>query len=95
MILSKNIWIVLYAWRMGFPKAIVYHIATNKLDHLAILLDTDHEQEFLVRPFHFHSMWLRDEMCKEVVGSAWDVHINNLDAFQLVQKQKTIHKRLL
>ena len=75
-----------YPRKIGFPKVIAFHIATNKSHHLAILLDTDHEPVFLVRPFHFHSMWLRDDICKEVVGCTRDVPINGSDASQLVQK---------
>ena len=32
-------------------------------------------------------------MCQEVVRIAWDVHINGLVAFQLVQKEKIVHKK--
>ena len=35
------------ALQLGFPKATILHIATNKSDHLALLLDSDYEREFL------------------------------------------------
>ena len=55
-------------WLLAFPKANVVHSINFTLDHTYILINASYEDEFLVRPFRFIFVWLRDKSCKELVG---------------------------
>ena len=64
------------AWREKFPGSYVTHLPKRKSDHLPLLLCMRGNVEVnnkrrRSRLFRFEEMWLRDEQCEDVVGSAW------------------------
>ena len=63
-------------WMLKFPTAQLHHLSGFSSDHNLIWLCTDNAQSRYYRPnkpFRFESMWLKDERCKGVVHSAWDI----------------------
>ena len=51
-------------WKLRFPMARVYHIASSVSDHCLISVRQ--------KIFRFESMWIRDPRCEEIVRGAWE-----------------------
>uniref|UniRef100_A0A803LHG7 Zinc knuckle CX2CX4HX4C domain-containing protein n=1 Tax=Chenopodium quinoa TaxID=63459 RepID=A0A803LHG7_CHEQI len=66
------------AWKDCFPGSFVTHLSKRRSDHLPILLCIKNALNFpkkkkkKVKLYRFEEMWLRDEMCADIVSEAWD-----------------------
>ena len=82
------------SWRLVFPKAAVQHLGALNSDHLPILLDTNPDDCFSPRPFHFEAAWIRDERCQEVVEKAWNIEVWGSQLSRLCKKQDAAREAL-
>ena len=58
------------SWRLVLPKAFVQHLGALNSNHLPILLDTNIDDGFNPRPFHFEAAWIQDERCHGLIEQA-------------------------
>lgn len=58
-------------WRNLFLVAIFFVLIAGGSDLAPILILGSPKYPFLPRPFRFHSMWLRDKNCEEVILNRW------------------------
>ena len=75
---DQNVWIHLNCgiatvyWILRFSTTRIHHLDVFHLDHKAILLISDLEQQRFYnkgKPFRFKAMWLKDNSCEDVVSS--------------------------
>lgn len=73
-------------WKLRFPMARVYHIASSVSDHCLISVRQNGDsirQKREKKIFRFESMWIRDPRCEEIVREAWEEGLQVGDSFEL------------
>ena len=83
------------SWQLAFPKETIQHLGAINSDHAPILLDTNLSDSFAHRPFRFEAVWLRDDGCKAVIDSTWNIKVTGSDFFKLCKKQASTRNALL
>lgn len=80
--------VALDSWRLLYPNVTIKHLTTHQSDHKPILLYTSPAppQPTHPQPFHFESMWLRDNFVYHVVEKAWKQFVRGSLAFVLSTK---------
>jgi hypothetical protein len=77
-------------WTLCFPRATVYHLGALNSDHCPLLIDTNPNDSFSPRPFHFEAIWAKDPRCYNVIDEAWKNEFYGSDSFILCRKQFSI-----
>ena len=63
-------------WILKFPFAHLHHLLGSSSDHKSLWLVLNDVHAWFYRaqkPFQFEAMWFKDDRCKGVVHSAWDM----------------------
>jgi len=80
---------------LAFPNETIQHLGAINSDHAPILLDTNLSDSFAHKPFRFEAVWLRDDGCKAVIDSTWNIKVTGSDFIKLCKKQASTRNALL
>lgn len=81
-------------WDVMFPNAVVTHLTRIASDHCPIILDSEGIRHRGKRPFRFEAMWIKDEACRSVVESAWNLQSRN-GRITVMEKINSCAQRLI
>ena len=65
----------------------MYHLGALNSDHCPLLIDTNPNDSFSLRPFRFEAIWAKDPRCYNVIDEAWKNEFYGSDSFILCRKQ--------
>nr|POE75657.1 hypothetical protein CFP56_42805 [Quercus suber] len=72
-------------WMEIYPEAKVHHISMLTSDHclLSLWLRKRKPSRLMKKRFFFEAIWTRDERCREVIESAWDLLNRNQERAEI------------
>lgn len=95
--IPKNVLIERLLLQIGVffpPNSTLQHLNALHSDHKSILLHTIPPQPSHPRPFHFESMWLRDQYVSNVVIKAWNLSAKGSPTFIFSTKLRSTKNAL-